>query len=65
MRYINTIILIAVLVVVLGCASFENTYMGTAEFKTMEECRIAYRLSNISDKKLFQCVVDRLPETLW
>jgi hypothetical protein len=56
MKYLNTIILLIMLLVVFGCA---HNYMGTTEFKTMDECRIAMRLNN----KQLQC--DHLPETLW
>lgn len=45
-----------------ACASFDGTYMGSSEFRTMDECRIARRLNRIDDEALFQCAVDRLPE---
>lgn len=43
-----------------GCGLLEQR-----RFATMEECRIARRLETIDDEALFQCVVDRLPETLF
>lgn len=47
------------LVLAQGCALLEPAQ----EFATMEECRIAHRLKQIDNERLFQCVVERLPET--
>ena len=47
-----------------GCASY-SPYEQVKGFATMEECRIAHRLGKIDDRALFQCDVERLPETLF
>ena len=65
MKYINVLILGSMLLIMFGCASFDNTYMGNREFVTMEECNIAMRLKEITPERHYLCVVDRLPETLW
>lgn len=52
------------LVILSGCASMDNTYMGSSEYVTIEECRVAYRLGTIDISKLAECYVE-LPETLW
>jgi hypothetical protein len=60
----NRILIILLALTLNACASNAG-YMGTAEFKTMEECRIARRLGTINDEALFQCAADRLPETIF
>ena len=52
-------------ILIMGCTSYNEIYPSRPEFRTMEECRIAYRLKDIDNKRLQQCITDKLPETIF
>jgi hypothetical protein len=76
MKYINFILFAAMLFISFGCATFDDTYMGSNEPKTRMECEMQhaktvdkvikgykYVMTDQAWNSVVECA--HLPETLW